>query len=191
MLLLFGDERVQALRRDIEIIESQLGRAPRGAVDVVVRCERDLPQVIRTTTMSADASPFPTLLWLTCPVRVRQVGRLEGDGLVGEIQSRVDADTELAAELAAAAREYVRARDAANGAPTPGDASGIGDANGAEIPGGTTGIGGAADPLAVKCLHAHYAHYLAMGRNPVGRIVAGMLSPIDTEREARCANCGV
>jgi len=160
--------------RDGELLASQLGREPRGDVTVVVRCRRGVPQVIRTGPSLPDGSPFPTLFWLTCPALARDVSRLEAEGRISQIQSRVDADPELAGELARAASSYALARLSAGDASRPG-----------------AGIGGAADPRAVKCLHAHYAHFLATGDNPVGRIVAGLVKHPDPKTERLCANCRV
>lgn len=39
------------------------------------------------------------------------------------------------------------------------------------------GVGGTAK--GVKCLHAHYAHTRAGGKNPVGELVAGWIEPLD------------
>lgn len=155
------------------MIRLQIGRAPRGAVTVATRCSRQMPQVIRTEAALGDGSPFPTLFWLTCPARRRDVARLEDSGMIGEIQARVDCEPSLAGVLRDAAHDYVLARD--------GDAP----------PGSTMrGIGGAAQPLAVKCLHSHYAHYLATGGNPIGAIVEEALGPLDPDSERLCEGCG-
>jgi hypothetical protein len=39
------------------------------------------------------------------------------------------------------------------------------------------GVGGTAE--GVKCLHAHFAHHAAGGQNPVGRLVASWVEPLD------------
>lgn len=160
-----------AERIDIERITSQLGRRPRGDVSVVVRCARRMPQVIRTEGPLDSGGPFPTLFWLTCPAFARDVARLEAGGATAEIQSRVDHDPGFRDELARATAEYVTSRDG-------------------EIAPGAAGVGGVADRSAVKCLHAHHAHYLATGDNPVGKAVAGRLPRLDPSSEPICENCG-
>lgn len=156
---------------DLEVIAAQIGRAPRGDVAVSVRCRHGVPMVIRTSPRLADGRPFPTLFWLTCPARYRSVARLETNGLIAKLQARVGEEPTLAAELARAAAAYRGDRDRAR----------------ADLP--NCFVGGAADPLAVKCLHAHYAHYLATGGNPIGEIVDGLLSGAKNESWQECAGC--
>lgn len=157
---------------DAGTIAAQLGRAPRGGVTVAVRCDQGAPLVIRTTPALADGRPFPTLFWLTCPSRAKAIARLEADGLIGRLQDRVRDERDLAAELGAAAERYSLGR-------------GLSEAYGDR----PRFIGGAADVHAVKCLHAHYAHYLATGHNPIGRIVASLLGRMQPESERLCENC--
>ena len=49
----------------------------------------------------------------------------------------------------------------------------------ADKPAPSGGVGGTA--RGVKCLHAHYAHTAAGGDNPVGKLVAGWIEPLDCE----------
>ncbi len=51
-----------------------------------------------------------------------------------------------------------------------------------EAPRPSGGVGGTRE--GVKCLHAHYAHHGAGGENPVGRLVADWIEPLDCE--VRC-----
>jgi hypothetical protein len=97
----------------------------------------------------ADGVPFPTLYWLTCQRAVRVIGRLESEGRMRELNERLRVERPLADALDAAQRDYVERRDALHRLP---DAGGIG--------------GGPLDR--VKCLHAHYAHHLVCGCNPIG-----------------------
>lgn len=162
---------MSARAQDLRQLHAQLGRTPRGKVTVVVRCGRGAPQVIQTAPRLDDGTPFPTLFWLTCPALKRWVDRLEGAGFIGEIRGRVHASQALARELEEAVMAYTHARD------------GVAD------PGTATGIGGTFDWHAVKCLHAHYAHYLATGEDPVGRIVARRLPALNPQTEPICENC--
>jgi uncharacterized protein len=141
------------------LIEAQIGRDVRGSVAVAARCRYGLPVVVRTAPLLPDGTPFPTLYWLACPAARVAVGRLEAAGWNGLLSRRVATEPELAEAHAAAHRSYLAQRDAM--ARLPGD----------------PGVGGL--PGRVKCLHALYAHHAATGADPVGRIVAQAVDPID------------
>ncbi|HEX2039018.1 MAG TPA: DUF501 domain-containing protein [Acidimicrobiales bacterium] len=129
-----------------------LGREPRGGYEVVVRNEAGDPVVIRNRPLLADATPMPTLYWLVGEEEREAVSRLEAAGGVKAAEAAVDPD-----ELAAAHARYAAERDGL----LPPDHRG---------PRPTGGVGGTRQ--GVKCLHAHYAWYLAGGDDPVGRWVA-------------------
>ena len=107
--------------------------------------------MIRNAPLLDDGTPMPTRFWLVDPALRTAVGRLEAAGGVRRAEAAVDAD-----ELVAAHRRYARERDEAIPAgwtgPTP-----------------SGGVGGTR--TGVKCLHAHYAWFLAGGDDPVGRWV--------------------
>ena len=128
-----------------------LGRPPQGDFDVVVRTADGRPVVIRNAPLLADGTPMPTRYWLVDEELRRAVSTLEAGGGVRAAEAAVDP-----AEVAAAHARYAAERDAA-------------------LPPGHTGprpSGGVAGTRkGVKCLHAHYAWYLAGGDDPVGRWV--------------------
>lgn len=108
--------------------------------------------VIENHPRFEDGQPFPTLLWLTCPVASKRASRLEAAGDMAVLNRRLGTDSGLRARLERALRRYRARRDsheviADSGAP----------------PGG--------GPDKVKCLHAHLAHELADPPNPVGALV--------------------
>jgi hypothetical protein len=143
---------------DRDVVRAQLGREPRGDIEVSARCPFGLPLVVTTAPRLHDDSPFPTLYYLTCPVAVRAIGRLEAAGAMRAYEERLATEPELAAEYAQAHERYVRARDAL--APLGRDES----------------AGGMPDR--VKCLHALYAHERA-DANPIGALVRADIEPID------------
>jgi uncharacterized protein len=98
---------------------------------------------------------MPTRYWLVDPALNRAIGRLEADGGVDRAEAEVDDDA-----LAAVHARYAAERDAAL---PPGHAG----------PRPSGGVGGTR--TGVKCLHAHYAHLLAGGEDPVGRWVEARL----------------
>ena len=126
---------------------------------VAARCRYGLPAVVRTAPRLPDGTPFPTLYWLACPAARVAVGRLEAAGWNARLSERVAADPELAAAHAAAHAGYLAQRDALGRLP------------------GDPGVGGL--PGRVKCLHALYAHQAATGADPVGRLVAQAVDPVD------------
>ena len=102
---------------------------------------------------------MPTLFWLVGRRQREAVSRLESTGGVKWAEAAVDP-----AELAAAHQRYARQRAAA----IPSDHSG---------PRPSGGVGGTR--AGVKCLHAHYAWFLAGGDDPVGRWVHHQLAERD------------
>ncbi|MEO1061706.1 MAG: DUF501 domain-containing protein [Actinomycetota bacterium] len=150
---------------DRERVAELLGRAPMGAFDVVVRAFDGDPVVIRNGVLLDDGTPMPTRYWLVGDHERRAVGRLESTGGVRDAEAAVDP-----AELAATHRAYAAERDALLPADHPG-------------PRPSGGVGGT--ERGVKCLHAHYAHFLAGGDDPVGRWVQASLDAAGETRPHR------
>jgi hypothetical protein len=140
---------------DVAALTQLLGRAPRAAFDVVVRGPHGEPVVIRNAPLLDDGTPMPTRYWLVDPALSLTVSRLESAGGVRAAEAAVDA-----AALRDAHERYAAERDAA----LPGEHHG---------PRPHGGVGGTR--RGVKCLHAHYAWFLAGGDDPVGRWVDGRL----------------
>jgi hypothetical protein len=117
-------------------------------VRVAARCPCGLPAVIETFPL-IDDEPFPTLYWLTCVRACSEIGRIEASGAMGDLTERLHEDADFAAAFDSAQRDYIERRD------------GLARLEGAG------GVGGGPTDR-VKCLHAHYAHHLVCGCNPVG-----------------------
>jgi hypothetical protein len=147
-------------RDDLVAVRERLGREPIAAFDVVVRATDGSPVVVRNAPFTRDGTPMPTRYWLLDPDLVARVSRLEAAGGVRAAERDVDPD-----ELAATHRTYAAERDAVIAPDHDG-------------PRPSGGVGGTR--LGVKCLHAHYAYFLAGGDDPVGRW-------IDTELAAAAA----
>jgi uncharacterized protein len=140
---------------DERIVEAQLGRPSRGRWAVAHRCHLGVPMVIENHPRLPDGAPFPTLLWLTCPVLVRRASTLESSGCMAELTRRLGADAGLRARLAEALRRYRARRDAHE----------VVSDSGAPPGGGVE---------RVKCLHAHLAHELADPPDPAGAIALAL-----------------
>ena len=151
-----------ATAADVAELTELLGRPPQADFEVVVRTPTGRAAVIRNAPFLDDGTPMPTRYWLVDPDLVLAVSRIEAEGGVRAAEAAVDSD-----ELAAAHAEYAKER----GAALPADYSG-------PLPHG--GVGGTA--TGVKCLHAHYAYFLAGGDDPVGRWVQEQLEAPAAER---------
>jgi hypothetical protein len=141
-------EELTASPDDVAAVEVLLGRRVMGDFEVVVRHADGSPLVLRNAPLMHDGTPMPTRYWLVGEPERTWMGRLEADGGVNRAEAEVDP-----AELAAAHARYAAERDAA----IPPDHEG---------PRPSGGVGGTR--IGVKCLHAHYAWYLAGGDDPIG-----------------------
>ena len=149
---------------DHEVVAAQLDRTPRSPIDAVARCHLELPTVIAVPPHLDDGTPFPTRYWLTCPLAVLRISRIESAGGVKEAESRIATDPEFAAAHTAAMDRYRAERDQLIPADSP-------------YPRPTGGVAGA--QRGVKCLHAHYAHHASGNQNPVGAATAANVEPLD------------
>lgn len=135
---------------DLEAVAQQLGREPRGVLEIAYRCPNGEPAVVKTAPKLPDGTPFPTLYYLTHPALTAAASRLESSGMMREMTERLQQDPELAAAYRRAHESYLSERDAIESL-------------------GTTFTGGGM-PDRVKCLHVLMAHSLAKGPgvNPLG-----------------------
>ena len=135
---------------DLDAVARQLGREPRGVLQIAYRCPNGEPGVAKTAPKLPDGTPFPTLYYLTHPVLTAAASRLESTGMMREMAERLRREPELAAGYRRAHESYLAERDAI------------------EPLGTTVSAGGMPDR--VKCLHVLIAHSLAKGRgtNPLG-----------------------
>ena len=140
---------------DVALLTERLGRPPEGDFEVVVRNPDDSPVVIRNAPFLRDGTPMPTRYWLVDPALRAAVSGLESAGGVRAAEAAVD-PVELAAAHVAYAADRDAAIDSGHAGPRP-----------------SGGVGGTRK--GVKCLHAHYAFFLAGGDDPVGRWVEEQL----------------
>jgi len=141
---------------DVEAVRALLGREPQGEFEVTVRSPSGEPVVLRNAPLLDDGTPMPTRYWLVGREEVLAVSRLESTGGVRDAESAI-----APALVADAHARYAAERDA----ELPSDHVG---------PRPTGGVAGTR--TGVKCLHAHYAWFLAGGDDPVGAWVAARLA---------------
>lgn len=140
-----------------EIVGHQLGRDPRGEVAISARCQFGLPAVVRTTPRLEDGTPFPTLYYLTCPVAIREIGRLEATGVMDDLRAKLAGEPALAEAYTLAHERFLAQRDSLEVLDEPMSAGGM--------------------PGRIKCLHALYAHEHG-DANPIGAEVAERIEPL-------------
>jgi len=139
---------------DVAAVTALLGRPPQADFDVVVRNAVGVPMVVRNAPFTVDGTPMPTRYWLVDPELNAAIARIEAAGGVRAAQAAIDP-----AVLQAAHDRHRAERDAAVEALAPGHTG----------PRPYGGVAGTRE--GVKCLHAHYAWFLAGGDDPVGHWV--------------------
>ena len=155
--------RVGDLREIRQVVEVQIGRPPRSEVKVMSMCHLGLPVSVQAPPILEDGTPFPTRYWLTCPLAVKRVSRIESAGGVKQMDARAESDRQFARRLERAHRRYATHRDA-------------------DLPTGARhrpSGGVAGSRRGIKCLHAHYADHRAGNDNPVGEWTAPRVEPLD------------
>ena len=140
---------------DIESVAAVLGREPRGNWQVAARGSDGHPTVILNEPFMPDGTPMPTRHWLVDADVNRRIGTLEASGGVNEVEAELGLDR-IAAIHAEAAVERNTQIAADHEGPRP-----------------SGGVGGTR--VGVKCLHAHYARYLAGHVDDVGEWVHSRL----------------
>lgn len=133
---------------DHQRVAELLGRRPQCDYEIVVRRDDGSPVVLRNEPLLYSGRPMPTRFWLVDRALNRAIGQLESTGGVDRAEAEVDRAALDAAHAAYAGERAGRLPDGHRG-PAP-----------------SGGVGGTR--VGVKCLHAHYAYFLAGGRDPVG-----------------------
>lgn len=138
------------------MVADLLGRKPQGDYEIILRRPNGWPVILINSPLLHSGRPMPTRFWLVDRQLNKAIGRLESAGTIDQVESTVDP-----IQLAEAHARYEAERDSA----LP---------SGHDGPVPTGGVGGTR--IGVKCLHAHYAYYLAGGLDPVGKWVDEQLS---------------
>lgn len=154
-----GSHAAPVAQEDLDAVERQLGRVPRGVVEVSHRCPCGEPDVLRTLPRLPDGTPFPTSFYATCPRLTGAISTLESQGVMREMTERLAEDGDLAKHYSAAHDDYLTRR------------SELGQVDEIE------GISAGGMPDRVKCLHVLVAHSLSVGEgvNPLGDEALEML----------------
>ncbi|MDQ1531197.1 MAG: uncharacterized protein QOE37_1302 [Microbacteriaceae bacterium] len=148
---------------DLDAVARQLGRPPRDVVAVAARTRSGEPAVVSTAPRLGDGTPFPTFYYLTHPVLVAAMSRLEAEGRMRDLNERLGEDPSLAEAYRNAHASYLADREAVDAVPE------------------LHGISAGGMPARVKCLHALAAHALAAGPgvNPIGDLALAEAAAAD------------
>jgi hypothetical protein len=166
--------------RDLMLVEHQLGRFPRGALQVAFRCACFAPAVVVTSPLIevkqvkqgsiTKRQPFPTLFYLTLPSIVKAVSRLEAAGVMEQMNSELSNSDVLRQKYEQAHKDYLAMRKSLMSVPQIENFS----------------AGGM--PNRIKCLHALTAHSLAVGEgiNPFGDMALQLIKDDYTTAKCSC-----
>lgn len=147
-----GTMNTEPTSEDLAVVETQLGRPPRGVAAVAWRCPCGRPGVVQTSPRLENGTPFPTTYYLTCQRAIMGCSTLEANGVMGEMTRRLGEDEELASRYRDAHEAYLADRA---------ELGHVGEID---------GISAGGMPTRVKCLHVLVGHSLAAGPgvNPLG-----------------------
>ena len=146
-----------ASAEDLQVLEEQLGRVPRGVVGIAARCVCGKPTVVATAPRLEDGTPFPTTFYLTSPGAVRACSTLEATKVMEDFNQDLADDGDLRIAYQRAHEAYIAAREE------------LGRELQLDVP-EIHGVSAGGMPTRVKCLHAVVGHALAAGQgvNPIG-----------------------
>ena len=150
---------------DIETVTALIGRTPQGEFRIVVSNKSGEPVVLMNAPLLDDGTPMPTLFWLVGKQDVAAVSTLEADSTIDVVEALIGLDA-----IDQIHQRYAQQRDAFipphHTGPRP-----------------SGGVGGTR--RGVKCLHAHFAYWLAGGDDQVGQWVANQLDQRGISRTQR------
>ena len=152
-------QNIETSPDDVAMVTALLGRKPMGAFRVSIRRYDRSPVVLSNRPLFHDGRPMPTRFWLCDSFLVHAISQLESDRGVKA------AEAAISAEAIAATHRWAEAeRDAL----LPSDHTG---------PRPFGGVGGTRQ--GIKCLHTHFANYLAGAPDAVGEWVRDALAHRD------------
>ena len=129
--------------KDIKYLTQNLGRIPRGAIEIPYRCQAGNPVVLKTAPNLPSRHLFPTLFYLVNPNLITLISQLESVGLMQDINKRLKENKQLFLSYKHANKIYLSERN-------------INEAL-------NISFNSKAMPYRVTCLHVAVAHSLAKG----------------------------
>lgn len=128
-------------------VAKQLGREPRGVVEISYTTPDGEPAVVKTQPRLEDGTPFPTLYYLTEPRLTAEASRLEVAHVMKWMQQRLAESEELQRDYQQAHEHFLAERNKMEDLGTDFSGGGM--------------------PDRVKCLHVLMAYALAEGPDRV------------------------
>ncbi|MHB0866193.1 MAG: DUF501 domain-containing protein [Thermoleophilia bacterium] len=150
-------------------MERLLGREPAIGYKISLFCVYGWPALLRNDSFNSSGEPNPNVYYLVCPYLRRALSRLEDNGLIATLEARVAEDRDIADGVRKAQESH--RREWIESASRKQDQiinSHIAPPN----------IAATASDGLLKCLHAHYAWYLAHPEYKLGRMIATELGQI-------------
>ncbi|EJD65574.1 hypothetical protein HMPREF9156_00338 [Scardovia wiggsiae F0424] len=198
---------------DINEVERQLGRYPRGMVAVGARCVCGRPLVTVTRPLLDGKIPFPTTFYLTFPAAAKAISRVEASGKMAEFTALLQGEGSFGCSGSTGRSDDHGKPDGSlrsggtgstgnPGSPDPGIVQSYREAHKlylifrhhlaqklGDSEGHISGISAGGMPERVKCLHALAAQSLVMGRgvNPFGDIVLDLIAGEFDPSVCRCS----
>lgn len=155
----------QLTEHQLEIINQQLGRTPRGIIKIAHQMENQIPTVLQTRSLVAD-KPFPTMYWLCSKDLHKAINKIETNGWTKHIEQRIMEEDDLRETFYKNHQQYVKARW---DAMLPEDRARLEELGYIKLF-DQYGIGGITNWTKVRCLHMQYAHHLC-GVNIIGQLM--------------------
>lgn len=177
-------------RADREFLERRMGALRYVPVAVPARTLGGQPVVVfsffgvepghgRGRSIRGKRVWTPTLFWLVDEYLHSGVARLESAGGVQRMQSRIEDES-------ASKEEFLAGQGAYRSLVLNAFREHLPEVDPERYLTSVQGIGGVSEPAAVKCLHAHLAHFIAKGRGVVGKWVAEDLDVREGREWVRC-----
>lgn len=171
---------------DVNKVIEQLGFIPYNIIDIGAKNENEDPLVVVCYPLNKNDNkkgnyfqlkPFPTTIWMSNPDLKSEISKLEVVGWVTKLQERLRSKEEYLDQMKYAHEKYAEERWSYL---TPADIELIETTPGWFDSLRFVGVAGIRDHKHVKCLHCHYAHYLArpLHKNIIGEWVHELLQEL-------------
>ncbi len=158
--------------RDEQVLRWQL-KGTTDAVDgIFEKCDFGFPQIVLLKPAHGDTVDYQSLsniVWLTCPYLNDEIHELENKGYIAKIEKFINTDEVLKREMLKAHAQFYFFRKSIYEKYLKNEI----DEDHINVL--KRGIGGMQEPVHIKCLHLHYAHYRICQDNIAGRIVYHLL----------------
>lgn len=147
-----------------------LGRNPKVNFTIKTYCQNsNTPQVLEAQPIFIEDNlikPFPTIFWLVCSYLRKEVSKLESQGYIKKLSKILQYDDKIKksyihSQKIIANYRIDKAKQILNNNLPPNLENVLLSKN----------IAGSSDLFNIKCLHAHFAHYLATRMNPLGELI--------------------